>query len=236
MGDHRTPQESDCELMTTELTMRSIDPLQLQDILARHLAMYRRKVPFYQATMLDSLRELWAGNHRKLLDVGGGTGVIAEAMAELFRIDQVEAVDLVDRFCRSLSVSTRQFDGKTLPFADGSFDSATLNNVVHHVPVAARTGLLREIRRVVDGPLYIKDHESRGRLDNLRLTAMDAIGNIPFGGMLWARYLGRSEWERLAAESGYRIAARAAPARYRRGPYALLFPNRLEVTMRFEPA
>ena len=213
-----------------------IDPRLLQGILSRHLAMYRNKVPTYQAVMLDSLRELWSGHHRNLLDVGGGTGVIAQAMAELFPVDEVQAVDLVDRFCSSLSVPTRQYDGKTLPFADRSFDAATLNNVVHHVPIAARLDLLREIRRVVNGPLYIKDHETCGTLDKLRLTAMDAIGNIPFGGMIWARYLTQGEWERLAAESGYRIASRAAPAQYRKNIYALLFPNRLKVTMRFEPA
>ncbi|WP_210235418.1 hypothetical protein, partial [Mesorhizobium sp. M8A.F.Ca.ET.197.01.1.1] len=60
-------------------------------------------------------------------------------------------------------------------------------------------------------------------LDNLRLTAMDAIGNIPFGGMIWARYLTRAEWEGLAAESGYRIARRAAPKQYRKSIYRLLF-------------
>ena len=117
-----------------------------------------------------------------------------------------------------------------------AFDAATLNNVVHHVPVAERAALLREIRRTVAGPVYIKDHERRGAIDHWRLTALDAIGNIPFGGMLWARYLTATEWQALADEAGYRIAARARPKRYRAGPYALIFPNRLEVAMRFDPA
>jgi SAM-dependent methyltransferase len=213
-----------------------VDRAALQAILARHLAIYRTKAPTYQATRLDMLGALWTGAPARLLDVGGGTGVIAQAIAELFPVGHVTSVDLVDRFCPSLGVSTLRYDGATLPFAEASFDAATLNNVLHHVPLDARPGLLREIRRVVDGPLYIKDHERRSGLDVLRLTALDAIGNIPFGGMLWARYLDRAEWERLAAESGYRIAARARAAGYRRGAYALLFPNRLEITMRFERA
>lgn len=213
-----------------------IDPRGLQRILATHLSIYRRRVPYYQAVMLDSLAEVWAGRHHKLLDVGGGTGVIAQAISELFPVDMVEVVDLVDRFCASLTVSAQQYDGTALPFADASFDAATLNNVLHHVPVAERAALLREIRRVVSGPVYIKDHESRGTIDDLRLWVLDAIGNIPFGGMVWARYLERTEWERLAGESGYRIAARASSAKYRNGVHAKFFPNRLEVTMRFEPA
>ena len=213
-----------------------VDPQALQAILSRHLAMYKTKLPTYQATMLSSLRALWTGRHARLLDVGGGTGVIAEAMAQLFPVGEVRAIDLIDRFCPGLTVATQAYDGQHIPFADGHFDAATLNNVLHHVPVAARAGLLREIRRVVNGPLYIKDHEGRGLIDHWRLTALDAIGNIPFGGMLWARYLSRTEWEDLAVASGWRIGARDTASRYRSGPYALIFPNRLEVTMRFDPA
>src|SRR5207244_11237413 len=96
-------------------------------ILSRHRAMYRYEVPTSQAVMLDSLRELWVEHHRSLLDVGGGTGVIAQAMAELFPVDEVQTVDMVDRFCSLLSVPSRQYDGKTLPFADQTFEAATLN-------------------------------------------------------------------------------------------------------------
>ena len=133
-----------------------IDPRGVQSILARHLPMYKVKIPKYQATMLEKLGEVWDGPHDRLLDVGGGTGVIAEAMAGLFPVKQVHAVDLVDRFCPGLTVQTTQYDGRTLPFEANSFDAATLNNVLHHVPISERADLLREIRRVVDGPLYIK--------------------------------------------------------------------------------
>jgi SAM-dependent methyltransferase len=211
MGHNFTPQADGRHLMTDTTT--PIDAAALQQILAPHLAMYRKKVPYYQATMLDSLRELWLTPHDRLLDVGAGTGVIAEAMSKLFPVRHVQAVDVVDRFCDSLSVASRAYDGQTLPFESGSFDAATLNNVMHHVPVPARVGLLREIRRVVNGPLYIKDHETRGRVDDLRLTALDAIGNIPFSGMVRARYLPRREWEALAAQAGYRIAAPPLPQR-----------------------
>lgn len=221
--------------MTAQIAPPSVDPYVLQGILAAHLPLYRRKLPVYQTVMLNTLSEIWVAHHDSLLDVGGGTGVIAQAISELFPVRRVEVVDLVDRFCPALSVPTRRYDGRTLPFADATFDAATLNNVLHHVPIAQRTALLREIRRVVTGPLYIKDHELRGTQDHLRLTLLDAIGNIPFGGMVWARYLDHKEWGELAHASGYRIAARATPGNYRSGLHRALFPNRLEVTMRFEP-
>lgn len=215
--------------------MQTLDPLDLQAILSRHLPIYRTKVPFYQAHMLDSLRELWIGPHQHMLDVGGGTGVIAEAIATLFPVAQVQAVDLVDRFCKTLSIETAQYDGLALPFADRSFEAATLNNVLHHVPFNERPNLLREIRRVVAGPLYIKDHASLGRIDDLRLTMLDAIGNVPFGGMIKAQYLSPDQWLDLADVSGWRIARTASQRRYRTGLMAGLFPNRLEIAMRFDP-
>jgi hypothetical protein len=41
------------------------------------------------------------------------------------------------------------------------------------------------------------------------------------------------EWRALAAASGWRIAAKVR-ARYRKGIAARLFPNRLELSMRWE--
>jgi SAM-dependent methyltransferase len=183
--------------------------------------------------MLNSLLRLWQGAPGRLLDIGGGTGVIGQCIADLFPVGAVTAIDVVDRFCPGLSIETRTYDGKTLPFADDSFDAATMNNVLHHVPIPVRPALLAEIRRVVAGPLYIKDHVQAGRLDRARLSVLDFIGNIPFGGMVSADYLGDEEWRSLAAGAGYRIAE-TVEARYRGGPFALLFPNRLETTMRWE--
>ena len=212
---------------------RALSAADVAASLAPHLAMYRHKPPSYQTVMLNGLLALWRGPHERLLDVGGGTGVIGQCIADLFPVGAVTAIDVVDRFCPGLTIAVGTYDGERLPFDDGSFDAATLNNVLHHVPVEARPALLGEIARVVKGPLYIKDHEARGRLDRLRLAALDFIGNIPFGGMVKADYLGAAEWRALATGAGYRIAETTGGA-YRRGPFALLFPNRLEIGMRWE--
>ncbi|HWV61376.1 MAG TPA: class I SAM-dependent methyltransferase [Sphingopyxis sp.] len=214
----------------------TIDPRQLQNILAEHLPVFAVKAPHYQVEMLDSLLEVWQGRPQHLLDVGGGTGVIAQAIADLFPVASVEAIDLIDRFCPTLKVPTRQYDGRSIPCADGSYDAATLNNVIHHVPPGARADLMREIRRAVAGPVYIKDHLTTGFIDDMRLTALDAWGNIPFGGMVKANYLSQAEWDELARASGYRIGAVAGSRAYRTGFAGLAFPNRLETTMRFDPA
>jgi hypothetical protein len=231
MGHFGSPRDTD---QAVGQPLAHIDPHRLQPVFAKHLALYRAKVPYYQTAMLNSLLDIWKERHHRLLDIGGGTGVIAQAVSELFPVNRVEVVDLVDRFCTTLSIPAQPYDGQRLPYPDAHFDAAMLNNVVHHVPVAERIEMLREIRRAVSGPLYVKDHESRGRVDVLRLTALDAIGNIPFGGMLRASYLSRGDWDDLAKAGGYRITARAC-GHYRSGLFSAVFPNRLEVTMRLEP-
>jgi SAM-dependent methyltransferase len=216
--------------MTNDLTVESV-----ARVLTQHVRLYKTVTPTYQTMMLRSLRQLWDPAHRRMLDVGGGTGVIAQAVKDLFGIDDVTSVDIEDRFLATLDIETRLFDGASLPFADGSFDCLTLNNVLHHVPTAVRPGLMRECRRVVGaGPVYVKDHVAASALDHWRLTVLDAMGNAPFGGMIRASYLSRGDWQSLAADAGFRIDGYAY-ADYRSGLFKALFPNRLEVTMRWLP-
>lgn len=205
---------------------------QVQALMARHVALYRHRAPRYQTELLRHYRSLWETGHNRVLDIGGGTGILAQAIKELFGVDRIVSIDIHDRFLPTLDIETQIYDGATLPFADASFDCAVFSNVLHHVPPAARQPLIRECARVTaGGPIYIKDHLARSRLDHVRLLALDAIGNVPFGGMVTANYLDAREWERLAASAGYRIGDSIGGA-YRSGPYAWVFPNRLEVTLK----
>jgi SAM-dependent methyltransferase len=151
----------------------------------------------------------------------------------LFHLGRVVSVDIEDRFLHSLDIETKLFNGQSLPFDDGSFDCIMLFNVLHHVLPGQRALLLRECRRVVgQGPIYIKDHLSHGIIDNARLAALDLMGNLPFKGMLSARYLRAAEWEKLAACSKS-VAAPFGLSQYRSGLFQIIFPNRLEVVTRW---
>jgi SAM-dependent methyltransferase len=212
---------------------QSITPDAVAATLRRYSGIYRYLRPRYQTTMLQSLQDVWSGPHGRILDVGGGTGIIAQCLAEHFPIDRITSIDVADRFHPNLSVDHKVYNGETIPFADQSFDAATMNNVLHHVPRAGRTALLREIARVSRGPLYIKDHLSLGALDNARLAALDFMGNVPFGGMVQAEYLPMEEWQKLAVDTGFKIREMRG-GEYRSGLFAMMFPNRLEITMRWE--
>jgi SAM-dependent methyltransferase len=200
--------------------------------IGRHMPLYKNYKPTYQTTLLRAFQTIWDSSHHRVLDVGGGTGIIAQAMKDLFHIPHVVSVDVHNRFLKTLDIEVKTYDGIRLPFADGAFDAAVFSNVLHHVPLAVRPALLAECARVVGGgPIYVKDHLAASRLDHWRLTALDAIGNIPFGGMVQANYLEASDWTQLAARAGYCIDQQIS-GDYRQGAFARAFPNRLEVTMR----
>jgi hypothetical protein len=104
-------------------------------------------------------------------------------------------------------------------------------NVLHHVPKESRASLLKECGRVAR-TIYIKDHLPKTALDHVRLAILDLLGNVPFGGMVQARYLERAEWQALAEQAGFRIEDWQCN-RYRSGPMEWIFPNSLEVLMKW---
>lgn len=211
----------------------SLSSAQVAEVIGRYVALYRHRRPVYQTVLLQSLRDVWDAGDQQVLDVGGGTGVIAQAIHDLFPIERIVSVDVDDRFLPALSVETATFDGKRLPFADASFDCVLLSNVLHHVREVSRLALLLECSRAAGhGSLYIKDHLATDALDRVRLTLLDCIGNAPFHGMVRGTYLGPSDWAGLAAQAGYRVESLKSGA-YRGGLFARCFPNRLEITMRW---
>src|SRR5215510_6394220 len=220
------------QLGTTSVV--EISPEAVARTLAARVSLYRWRRPVYQTALLRSLGRIWEPTHRNVLDVGGGTGIVAQSIKQLFPVDRVVSVDVQDRYLDQLDVETQTYDGKTLPFANGQFDCVILSNVLHHVPKRIRVPLLQECRRVAR-VVYIKDHLAESRLDHLRLAVLDVVGNVPFGGMTSADYLTRADWITLAAQSGFSIACRLSD-RYRSSIMSRLFPNRLEILMKWTPA
>jgi ubiquinone/menaquinone biosynthesis C-methylase UbiE len=203
--------------------------------MAPHLPIYSWHKPTYQHVALTALQRLWDPGHARALDIGGGTGVMGQTVKTLFGLQHVASVDVHDRFLPTLGIEAVIYDGVTLPFADNSFDCVLLFNVLHHVPPTARAPLLRECRRVAGrGPLYIKDHLSRGAIDDARLGVLDVLGNTPFRGMVTAAYLRESDWHDLAIQAGYERSEQLT-GQYRGGLMEVLFPNRLEISMRWRP-
>ena len=107
-----------------------------------------------------------AANDLDILDFGAGIGGSVPHVARYFRGSRLECIDPSER---SLAIakerypgdaSYQTFDGKSIPFDDGSFDIAYAMCVFHHIDASEHIGLLRELRRVLKpgGLLFIFEH------------------------------------------------------------------------------
>ncbi|MFQ6086851.1 MAG: class I SAM-dependent methyltransferase [Candidatus Bathyarchaeia archaeon] len=115
-----------------------------------------------------------AASGEKVIDIGCGVGNWSALLAE--NDVHVTSVDNLPTMLRKVSQRCKQkeiesgispvlSDGFFLPFKDGTFDGATLNWVLAHIPVAKNIHFVREVHRVVkrNGWLFISDSYWRGQ-------------------------------------------------------------------------
>lgn len=165
----------------------------------------------------------------RTLDVGSGDGLLARALADRRRDVEVEGVDVLVR--PETHIRVREFDGRTLPFADGSYDAALLVDVLHHT--SDPEGLLREAARVARTCVVLKDHVLEGALALPTLRLMDRVGNARHGVALPYRYLRPEEWEGVFARLGME-PMRAAAFRLYPPPLTWLFDRSLHFAARLD--
>jgi SAM-dependent methyltransferase len=97
----------------------------------------------------------------------------------------------------------KTFDGKSIPYGDGSFDVVMFVDVIHHADQPMM--LLREAARVARQAIVIKDHLAEGSLAQLTLRLMDWVGNARHGVALPYDYWSLAKWHRVFGKLGLRI-------------------------------
>ena len=134
------------------------DPDRLPSAEALALARFidaRADIPDQRQVQSGLMEALLPRAGERLLDVGCGTGVVTRRLAEAVTgsgavvgadISRV-MLDFAQECSAGLPIRYEQTDGATLPFADASFDGATMARTLLHVAHPHET--LVEIRRVV---------------------------------------------------------------------------------------
>ena len=134
---------------------------------------------FFMRAKADLLRDLIArrlGTKKpEMLDVGCGIGslhpLLHGMVGRLSGID-VSPASIAQARVDNRGVDYREFDGRTFPFGDASFDLATAICVMHHVAPAEWACFITEMRRVVrpGGLVCVIEHNPYNPLTRLAVA------------------------------------------------------------------
>jgi SAM-dependent methyltransferase len=167
----------------------------------------------------------------RVLDVGCGDGLLAQAILVMRPDLRIEGVDVLVR--AGTPIPVREFDGTRLPFADGEYDVAMAIDVFHHAENAE--ALMAEMKRVARGSLVVKDHLLHGLPSELTLRAMDWVGNSRHGVRLPFNYWSETEWRSAWARCGIRPVSIHRNLNLYPFPLSVVFERDLHFIATLEP-
>ncbi len=164
----------------------------------------------YRQRILPMLLELLAEKSpvANALDFGSGDGWFAQSLRQSGLIGEITPVDVQPR--PNALVETQLYDGKSLPFADRSFDLVYSVDVLHHCPDPVAS--LRNALRCSNRLLLLKDHTWRTKWGKYSLAVLDELGNRKFGIPCVYQYQRRFDWFPVIEESGFRLVRLIHPA------------------------
>lgn len=132
-----------------------------------------------------------------LLDVGCGAGALGGLLASRHGVE-VEGLEVRPR--PGCLIPVTPYEGGRFPFADDSFDSVLLADVLHHEAEPAR--VVREAARVARRRVIVKDHKLDGPLAWLRISFIDWAANAGYGVPCLYDYYTGPEWSALSEACG----------------------------------
>jgi demethylmenaquinone methyltransferase/2-methoxy-6-polyprenyl-1,4-benzoquinol methylase len=105
-----------------------------------------------------------ASTHPRILDLGGGTGVLAARLADIMPADYcvLDATPAMARYVPGRpDVSVVIGRAEDMPFPDAAFDAVVVSDAFHHFP--DQDGAVREIARVLrpEGRLVMFEFDRR---------------------------------------------------------------------------
>jgi len=188
-----------------------------EDEMSKVLAVGGQSHDFYMQVKVDRMldyvvQEVGAPDTLRFLDVGCGVGLtdklLVSKVGSLTGIDIAQAA--VERAQSEIPEADFQvFDGKQLPFEEGSFDVLFIICVLHHIAVEERQALFHEMHRVLapGGALVIFEH------NQLNPLTLRAVNQCPFDED--AVLLPQKESRTLLKTAGFHLSA---------NPYILFTP------------
>ena len=157
---------------------------------------YKILKPFYRNAghnMCDDFKE-YVSSADNLLDLGCGSGILAETIEDRFGI-KVEGVDIIDM--RAVDISFRKYDGKDLSFIpDDSFDVVLISYVLHHAedPIS----ILKQAGRIAKKYVIIYEDMNEGVIGRAYCKLHGkCFNNLLQGNNVEAKFFTEREWRNI---------------------------------------
>lgn len=158
-------------------------------------------IPARRTNRLADLLSVHIPRNATVLDYGSGDGLLASLIMKRRPDISIVGIDVLRRPTSLIPVEI--FDGKTIPHADKSFSAVIIVDVLHHTDDPQ--SVLREITRVTQGSVIIKDHLADSMLSRPILRCMDWVGNAPYGVRLPYNYLSTEQWNAIFDAAGLSV-------------------------------
>ncbi len=165
-----------------------------------------------------------------LLDIGAGSGEIAEAILTRRTDVTITGIDIKRR--ENTKIEITEFNGIDINYEDNKFDYCIIVDVLHHT--YHKKELLREAFRVSRNGVIIKDHIYKNRFDYLTLSFMDYVGNKPYSVDVIYDYFTLPQWKTLFAEEEITIDNIETNLKLYPFPFSLIFDRQLHVLFKLK--
>jgi ubiquinone/menaquinone biosynthesis C-methylase UbiE len=163
----------------------------------------------------------------RVLDVGCGIGALGRAIMDADSYSGTITVSGLERTRRGNElIAVDEYDGRTIPHPDKSFDVVILADVLHHETDPDR--LLAECVRISRRLVIIKDHKPDGLFGHSRICLLDWAANDPYSVPCLYRYQSLSQWRNMFSRHRLKIEREWTRLRLYPFPYWTFFTDRLQ--------
>jgi ubiquinone/menaquinone biosynthesis C-methylase UbiE len=145
--------------------------------------------PWYKNNVAQYIADLLEPNIN-ILDFGCFDGQLSQRIMELRPDVQITGIDID---VSVISVIKRViYNGEHLPFKDNSFHTVIAVDCLHHTTCVP--GILRELKRVTQNSIIIKDHMANNLLEKHIVSFADWSTNYMYGIKCYYNFQSRQEW------------------------------------------
>lgn len=107
----------------------------------------------YRSRLIVEAYKNWLKKGDKVLDIGCGNGITTQFLKEYFRID-IEGCDIKNYLV--YKIPFKKIVNDQLPYTSRIFNTALLNDVLHHIPKEAQEQLINQAINIADKVLIFE--------------------------------------------------------------------------------